>query len=96
VTEVIAVAKKNLKAGEMLDGGGGYTVYGLVERAEIARNEGLLPLGFAHGIPVLRDIPRDTPLRQEDVRADTRSFLYRLRQLQDTIQSKPEKKEKNK
>ncbi|NWF57634.1 MAG: NAD(P)-dependent oxidoreductase [Syntrophaceae bacterium] len=96
VTEVIAVAKKNLKAGEMLDGGGGYTVYGLVERAEIARNEGLLPLGFAHGIPVLRDIPRDTPLRQEDVGADTRSFLYRLRKLQDTIQSKPEKKEKNK
>lgn len=91
VTEVITVAKKNLKAGEILDGGGGYTVYGLVERAEVSRNEGLLPLGFAHGIPVLRDIPRDTPIRQEDVRVDTRSFLYQLRQLQDTIQSKPEK-----
>ena len=96
LTEVIAVAKKNLKAGEILDGGGGYTVYGLVERAEVARDEGLLPLGFAHGIPVLRDIPRDTPLRQEDVRVDTRTFLYQLRQLQDTFQSKPEKRQKNK
>jgi predicted homoserine dehydrogenase-like protein len=91
-TEVITVAKKNLKAGEILDGGGGYTVYGLVERAEVARNDGLLPLGFAHGIPVLRDIPRDAPIRQEDVRVDTRSFLYQLRQLQDTIQSEPEKR----
>ena len=86
VTEVITMAKKNLRSGEILDGGGGYTVYGLVERAEVARDEGLLPLGFAHGIPVLRDIPRDTPIRQEDVRVDTRSFLYKIRQLQDTFQ----------
>jgi predicted homoserine dehydrogenase-like protein len=84
VTEVITVAKKDLKAGEILDGGGGYTVYGLVERAEVAREEGLLPLGFAHGIPVLRDIPRDAPLRREDVRIDTGSFLYKLRALQES------------
>jgi predicted homoserine dehydrogenase-like protein len=84
VTEVITVAKKNLKAGEILDGGGGYTVYGLLERAEVAREEGLLPLGFADGIPALRDIPRDTPLRREDVRIDTSSFLYKLRALQDS------------
>lgn len=83
ITEVIAVAKKDLKKNEILDGGGGYTVYGLAERVEIAQREGLLPLGFAYRIPVLRDIPRDTPIRKEDVRIDTSSFLYKLRQLQD-------------
>ncbi|MCX5907989.1 MAG: NAD(P)-dependent oxidoreductase, partial [Deltaproteobacteria bacterium] len=90
VTEVIAVAKKDLKKGEILDGGGGYTVYGLVERAEVARKEGFLPLGFAYKIPVQRDIPRDAPIRQEDVRMDTGTFLYKLRQLQDA----PERQEK--
>jgi predicted homoserine dehydrogenase-like protein len=85
VTEVIAVAKKDLKKGELLDGGGGYTVYGMVERAEIARKEGLLPLGFAYKLPLLRDIPKDTAIRKEDVRMDTDLFLYKLRALQDTM-----------
>ncbi len=85
ITEVIAVAKKDLKKGELLDGGGGYTVYGLVERAEIARNEGLLPLAFAYKIPLLRDIPKDKPIRKEDVRMDSALFLYKLRALQDAL-----------
>ncbi|MDH4265505.1 MAG: 3-hydroxyacyl-CoA dehydrogenase NAD-binding domain-containing protein [Deltaproteobacteria bacterium] len=84
LTEVVAVAKKDLKQGELLDGGGGYTVYGLVERAEVAKKERLLPLGFAYKIPVLRDIPRDAPITQEDVRMDTESFLYKLRALKDS------------
>jgi predicted homoserine dehydrogenase-like protein len=80
-----AIPKKDLKKGEVLDGGGGYTVYGMVERAEIARKEGLLPLGFAYKIPLLRDIPKDTAIRKEDVRIDTNLFLYKLRALQDTL-----------
>jgi predicted homoserine dehydrogenase-like protein len=37
--EVVAVTKKDLKAGEILDGGGGYTVHGVIERADVAREE---------------------------------------------------------
>ncbi|MBW1695657.1 MAG: NAD(P)-dependent oxidoreductase [Deltaproteobacteria bacterium] len=84
VAEVIAVAKKDLKAGEILDGGGGYTVYGQIESAEIARKEDLLPLGFAYNIPVARNIPKDNPVKYSDVTVDTGSFIYKLRQLQDT------------
>ena len=56
ITEVVAVSKKDLKAGEILNGGGGFTAYGSIEKAEIAYKENLLPLGFAYGIPVLQDI----------------------------------------
>jgi len=91
ITEVITVAKKDLKKGEILDGGGGYTVYGLVEKAEEAREEGLLPLGFAYGIPVLEDIRRDTPIRTNQVALDTGTFLYKLRQMQDTLRQTHER-----
>ena len=83
ITEVVAMSKKDLKAGEILDGGGGYTVYGAIEKADIAADDDLLPLGFAYGIPVLRDIRKDTPIRRSDVTMDTGSFLYKLRAIQD-------------
>ena len=83
LTEVITSAKKDLKAGEILDGGGGYTVYGLIEKADVARKEDLLPLGFAEDIPLIRDIPKDSPIKKSDVKLNTDSFLYKLRELQD-------------
>ncbi len=83
VTEVVAVTKKDLKAGEILDGGGGYTVHGVIERADVAREENLLPLGFAYDIPLVRDVPKDTPIAYGDVKVDTSGILYKLRQLQD-------------
>ena len=51
--EVITVAKRDLKAGEVLDGSGGYTVNGMCEKATVAREEDLLPLGLASGEPPL-------------------------------------------
>jgi predicted homoserine dehydrogenase-like protein len=83
VTEVIAVAKKDLKAGEILDGGGGYTAVGMIESADVAAREDFLPLGFAYNIPVTRDIPKDSPIKRSDVEMDTSGFLYKLRALQD-------------
>jgi predicted homoserine dehydrogenase-like protein len=62
VADVVAYAKRALRAGERLDGSGGHTVYGLIERAPVARAEGLLPLGLADGVAVRRDVPADTPL----------------------------------
>src|SRR5512146_23878 len=51
--DVAAVAKRNLAAGEMLDGEGGYTVYGKLVPAERSLREGALPIGLAHGAKLL-------------------------------------------
>src|SRR5438309_6250994 len=60
VAELIAVAKRELAAGDHLDGGGGSTVYGLSERHQVSRREHLLPFGFAYGgTRVKRQVARD-------------------------------------
>jgi len=83
VAELVAVAKKDLAPGEELDGGGGYAVYGLAERYEVARRERLLPFGFAYeGTRVKRAVARDQALTLDDVEVDTSSYLWRLRQEQ--------------
>jgi predicted homoserine dehydrogenase-like protein len=84
VAELVTVAKRDLAVGEELDGGGGYTVYGLSERYEVAREQRLLPFGFAYeGTRVRRPVPRDRALTLDDVEVDTSSHLYRLRQEQE-------------
>jgi predicted homoserine dehydrogenase-like protein len=85
VAELITVAKRDLRPGDELDGGGGYTVYGLAERSEVARRERLLPFGFAYSGQVKRAKSRDQALSWEDVEVDTTSFLYELRREQDRL-----------
>ncbi len=83
VAELVAIAKKDLAPGEELDGGGGYTVYGLSERYEVAKRERLLPFGFAYeGTRVTRPVARDQALTLDDVEIDTSSYLWRLREEQ--------------
>ena len=55
--EVVAAAKRPLPAGTVLDGEGGETVYGRLMPAERARAEGAVPIGLAHGVTLLRDLP---------------------------------------
>ena len=55
-SDVVATAKRALKCGEVLDGEGGYCVWGRQMPAERSLSEGLLPLGLAHGVPLKRDI----------------------------------------
>jgi predicted homoserine dehydrogenase-like protein len=54
--DVVAVAKRALRAGETLDGEGGYTVWGKLVPAERSLAEGALPIGLAHKVALLRDI----------------------------------------
>ena len=83
VAELVAVAKRDLAAGEELDGGGGYTVYGLAERYEVAKRERLLPFGFAYaGTRLKCPVARDQALSLDDVEVDTSSYLWRLREEQ--------------
>ena len=81
--EVIAVAKRDLKVGEVLDGSGGYTVNGLCEKATVAQEEGLLPLGLASGVKLKTEIAKGDPVLYESVEANQDSFVWQLRRLQD-------------
>jgi len=69
--DVAAVAKRPLAAGEMLDGEGGYTVWGKLMPAAASLAHGALPIGLAHGVKLLRDVPEGATLRWADVAAIT-------------------------
>lgn len=65
--DVAAVAKRDLAAGEMLDGEGGYTVYGKLIPSERSLREGALPIGLAHGAKLLRPVAAGGIVRAVDV-----------------------------
>jgi predicted homoserine dehydrogenase-like protein len=67
--DVVAVAKRNLREGEMLDGEGGYTVYGRLMPASDSLRIAGLPIGLAHGIAVKRAVGAGEPLSWNDVDA---------------------------
>jgi len=77
--DVVATAKRNLAAGETLDGEGGYTVYGKLMPAADSRALGGLPLGLAHGVKLTRAIAAGAPVRWEDVRCDEQEPAVRFR-----------------
>jgi len=81
--EVLTAAKKSLKPGDVLDGGGGYMCYGLAERGDVARRQNLLPLGLAEGIRVVKKVPPDGVIGYDDVELNEDSFLLKLRRMQD-------------
>ena len=83
VADVITVAKRNLKAGEILDGSGGYTVNGLIEKSEVARAENLLPLGLAYGTKLKCDVSQGEAISYDMVELNEDSFVLKLRRLQD-------------
>jgi predicted homoserine dehydrogenase-like protein len=77
--DAVAVAKRALKAGEMLDGEGGYTVYAkLIPAAKsLARN--VLPIGLAHHVKVLRDVAAGEIVTANDVALDGNMQAVRIR-----------------
>ncbi|GAB4264419.1 MAG: Gfo/Idh/MocA family oxidoreductase [Pararhodobacter sp.] len=77
--DAVAVAKKDMAAGEVLDGEGGFTVWGKAQPAEVSAREGLLPIGLAHGVPLLRPVARGQVLRMADVALPESATGVRLR-----------------
>jgi predicted homoserine dehydrogenase-like protein len=67
ICEVVAVAKKDLQAGERLDGVGGFCAYGLVENTVAAREMAALPIGLSEGCVLIRDIRKDDTISFADV-----------------------------
>lgn len=85
VADAIAVAKRDLKAGETLDGIGGYCCYTLIENYDQARAEDLLPMGVSGDCVLRRDIARDTPVTYADVEVPEGRLCDRLRAEQDAL-----------
>ena len=65
--DVVTIAKRDLKAGDTLDGIGGFDTYGVIENAAQSLQEDLLPMGLSGGCRVKRDLPKDTPLTYADI-----------------------------
>jgi predicted homoserine dehydrogenase-like protein len=77
--DAVATSKRALKAGEILDGEGGYTVVGRLMPAADSLAQGCLPLGLAHGCKLLKPVTAGQPLRWTDVAVDEQSRAVRLR-----------------
>lgn len=82
-TDVVTMAKRDLSAGEILDGMGGFCTYGNIENADEAMARGSLPMGLSHGCRVKRDIRRDHILTYKDVDLSSPRLADRLRAEQD-------------
>jgi predicted homoserine dehydrogenase-like protein len=76
--EVVSVSKRDLKAGEELDGIGGFTCYGSIENAVTARSHGLLPMGISRGCRLKTDLPADREIGYGDVELPAGRLCDRL------------------
>ena len=78
-SDLVATAKRKLKVGEMLDGEGGYCVWGKQWPAERSLEMGFLPLGLAHNVKLKREISPGEPLRWADVEYDRNDLAVKIR-----------------
>ncbi len=79
VCDAVSFAKRDLKAGETLDGMGGFMCYGLVESYELSSTERHLPITLSVDCKLLRDIAKDQPIGYADVVLPAGRFCDRLR-----------------
>ncbi len=77
--DVVATAKRDLKAGETLDGEGGFTVWGRLYPAESSLEIGGLPIGLADHVTLKNDVAANQPVRWQDVEMDDTSAAYAIR-----------------
>ncbi|WP_053352157.1 NAD(P)H-dependent oxidoreductase [Leucobacter musarum] len=82
--DVVTTAKRDLRAGETLDGEGGYTVFGKLAPASKSLKHHALPLGLAHGAKLIRDVPKDAIVSWNDVELDESQFAVKIRRQLET------------
>jgi predicted homoserine dehydrogenase-like protein len=78
-SDVAATAKRRLRAGELLDGEGGFTVWGRQVPAEVSLAQGYLPLGLASDVRLTADVAEGQPLRWSDVAIDAAADAVKVR-----------------
>ena len=78
-SDVVATAKRALKSGEVLDGEGGFCVWGKQTPAESSLERELLPLGLAHEVKLKRDVAEGDALRWADVAYDPNDVAVKAR-----------------
>jgi predicted homoserine dehydrogenase-like protein len=83
--DVVATAKRDLKAGELLDGEGGYTVYGKLMPAADSLALGGLPLGLAHKVKLVNPVAAGHPVRWSDVVVDAAGEAVRFRREMESL-----------
>ena len=79
VADVLTVAKRDLKAGEELDGIGGFTCYGVIDNADTVSRENLLPMSLAEGCRLKCDVKIDQALTYADVELPANRLCDKLR-----------------
>jgi len=77
--DVITMAKRNLKKGDVLDGIGGFTCYGMIDNSEVCQKEGLLPMGLAEGCRLKKDIEIDQTIAYSDIELPEGRLCDKLR-----------------
>lgn len=85
VVDVITAAKRDLKAGETLDGIGGFHCYGLTENFEESRSSAFLPMSLAQGCRLKGDLAKDSIIGYKDVEIPDGRLVDKLRQEQDEL-----------
>ena len=91
-SDVVAVAKKALQPGEVLDGEGGYTVWGRIARAEDSLRQGGLPIGLAHEMTLKRAVPQGQMLTWDDVDVPESQTVTIRRAMEDEARLAPRAK----
>jgi predicted homoserine dehydrogenase-like protein len=79
IADVASVAKKALKPGEVLDGEGGYTVFGRLVKAGESLSNRYLPMGLSRGGKMIRPVAKDALVTFDDVELDETPLSFRLR-----------------
>ncbi len=90
--DVVATAKRDLKPGEVLDGEGGYTVWGKLLPAAASLKMGGLPLGLAHDVKLVRPVAKGQSLTWADVAMDTSTRAWQVRNEMETLFGEPARK----
>jgi predicted homoserine dehydrogenase-like protein len=88
-SDVVATAKRALKKGEVLDGEGGFTVWGRQTPAEVSLEQGYLPLGLAHEVKLKADIAEGQPLKWDDVAYDPGAHAVKVRREMEVMFERP-------
>jgi len=85
MADVFAVAKRDIRSAENLDGIGGSCVYGLIDKAQIVRDENFLPVGLSAYSVARKDIKKDTLVTYDMVDFPSENCAVRLRKKEDAL-----------